>query len=140
MPPPTRRPPPGRRLARLLAPDRRQHGVAEAAILYPFLLLLTFTGLQLGFYFHAAQVAQAAATVAFNGAHGLNATPTDGHAAADAFLATRGGELLHASTDIQHTGTELTVTVTGQAPGIIPGWVWLDVRGTYTGPVERWAG
>ena len=134
------RPPPNSGWARLLGRGRRQRGVAEAALLYPFLLLLTFTGLQLGFYFHAAQVAQAAATVAFNGAHGLDASASDGDAAATAFLDSRRGELLAASVDVQLTPTELTVIVTGQAPGIIPGWVWLDVNGTYTGPVERWTG
>lgn len=124
-------------MRRLLAPGRRQDGYADAAILYPFLVVLTLTIIQVALYAHASNVASAAATIGFNASHGHGATVTDGRTAAEDFLAIRHGELLDTAARV-NIGADVTVEVTGRAPSIIPGLDILTIRASHTGPLERW--
>jgi Flp pilus assembly protein TadG len=121
-------------------PPERDRGSAtlEFAILAPALLLLIFGIIQASLIVHARHVALAAASEGLAVATTLDATAGDGRAAANQLLARAGGPGVLDKTQISITRTrqEATVTVTGSAPRLIPGFHW-NITQTATGPVER---
>ncbi|WP_020525449.1 TadE family protein [Catelliglobosispora koreensis] len=120
-------------------PDRGS-GPVELAILAIPLLVMTFMVAQAAFVFYARSTALAAATQGANSARSYNASPNAGIDRANNFLVqVRGGGLRNhtVSQTVNASGTEVTITVTGDAPSIIPFWTY-HVRQRATGPVERW--
>lgn len=112
----------------------------ELVIVAPVVLALIFGIIQGGLFFHARTVALAAAQEGVRAASGLDATPSDGEAAAREFLAKAGGSgaLRDAAVQPRRGATEAAVTVSGFAPSVLPGWTGPRVVQTSQMPVERW--
>lgn len=113
----------------------------EIAILAPALLVLVFTIVQAGLWFHARNLAQAAAQEGATAAASYTSTPTAGIARARAFISEQAGDSLTATT-VTTAGTTATlvrVEVTGRALSILPGVSGMTVTQTAFVPVERFA-
>jgi Flp pilus assembly protein TadG len=108
----------------------------EFAVLAFPILMLTFIVTQAAFVFYARSTALAAATQGANAARAYNATPNAGVTKANDFLNVVGGGLRDPSVSVSSTGTEVTITVTGQARTVIPG-LSFTVSQSASGPVER---
>lgn len=105
----------------------------ELAVLMPVVIALVLVPFQVGLWWHATQVAHAAAQEAVDAAQTLDGTEADGMAVATWFL-DQAGHLT--DTDVTVTRSDETVTahVTGVAPRLLFDW---SVTATATGPVER---
>lgn len=120
---------------------RSDHGSAtlEITVLMPAVFMVVFGIVQGALFFHARHVALAAASegLAATVAHG--ALVSHGTAATREFLDAAGGDGVLASPDIvvRRTETEAEVTVSGQAPSLVPGVGGWSVSQTASGPVER---
>ncbi len=114
----------------------RGSGPVEFAVLAFPLLLLTFIVVQAAFVFYARSTALAAATQGANAARAYNAPLSSGTAKANDFLGRIGPGLKNPSVSLRSNGTQVTVTVTGEAQTIIP-FVRFPVTQSATGPIER---
>jgi Flp pilus assembly protein TadG len=122
----------------MMTPRRRDSDGGTAslvvAIVTPAVLVLLMLSVQAGMFWHAHQRADAAATRAAAAAAREGGTTADGHDAADDFLA--GAPLDNATVTIALDSFRAEATVTGTAPGLVPGVVW-QVHATAETPVER---
>ena len=129
-----RRPPSGHR--------RRSHGdhgasTAELAVVTPLLLVLVLASVHVGLWFHAHQIVTAAAQEAARAARAELATDADGYQKAEQMLTDLGPRsVTDPAVTVTRAGSTVTVTVTGQAPAVIPGLV-LDVSATAASPIEE---
>jgi Flp pilus assembly protein TadG len=98
----------------------RGSGPVEFAVLAFPLLLLTFMVVQAAFVFYARSTALAAATQGANAARAYNAPLASGSAKANDFLTRIGPGLKNPSVTLRSTGTQVTVTVSGEAQTILP--------------------
>lgn len=119
--------------ARRRDPERGD-GPVSAAVIAPVFLAVIFLAVQAGLWGHARTVASAAAQVGAVSARGMNATAEAG-AAARAYLAQTSGGLSDVTVTAARSD-QVTVTVTGTAPTLVPG-VRLRVDATSSVPVER---
>jgi hypothetical protein len=126
------------RRARAVRGDRGSSDTLQLAILAPVLLLLLFIGVQAMVYFHADNVAQAAARHGVEVGRSYDAQPGDGTQAAREFLLGVGGDdVLDPSVSAAgSTGQRVQITVTGRVPSLIPGLDW-EIQAVAQGPVER---
>ena len=116
-------------------PDRdRGNGTLTAAILAPAVLALVFTIIQAGLWGNARTVATAAAQVGALAARGTDVAGS-AEAAARAYLAQTSGGMSDVTVTAAR-GTEVSVTVTGRAPSLVPG-LNLEATGTAQAPVDR---
>ncbi|WP_237565379.1 TadE/TadG family type IV pilus assembly protein [Ornithinimicrobium cavernae] len=132
---------PGRsRMPRARSGERGSVSV-ETMILLPLLFLFMFLAVQGGLWFHARSVALGAAQEGARVAGAESSSAAAGAAAAASFVADAGGEgvLLGASTTGSRNATTATVTVTGEAQSVIPGWTPGIVQSASV-PVERVTG
>jgi hypothetical protein len=107
----------------------------ELAVLMPVVIALVLVPIQIGLWWHASQVADAAAREAVDASQVEGAGEADGHAAAERFLSAAGN--LHAPTvTVTRTADVVTVEIMGRAPRLIPGLDW-QVTAVAAGPVER---
>lgn len=109
-------------------PARRLHGDAgmttvQVAIIFPAVLLWLLLIVQYGLWWHAKQVADAAAAEAVAAARVPSGTDTTGHDAAIAYL-TESGNLSNITVTVDVGASTVTATVTGDAPQLIPGFGW----------------
>lgn len=109
----------------------------QNVIVAPVLLLILAIFLHLGIILHANNLAQAAATSAYNAARDYGGSSADGTAAGYAILDQPGSPIRRAAIDINRGANTVTVTVTGNAPSFVP-WITTAVNVTVTGPTERW--
>ena len=120
--------------------NRRLHGdtgmtTSQVAILFPAVLLWLMLIVQYGLWWHAKQVANAAAAEAVDVVQIPAASTASGEAAAREFLA-QSGNLTDVAVVIERTPALVTVEVTGRAPRLVPGFTW-SVTARSQGPVER---
>jgi hypothetical protein len=117
--------------------SERGSQTVEAIIVLPVLFVIFFVIVQGAVWLHAGNIAQASASSAYNSARLFDASAADGVAAGSATAEQNGTVLSGAAVTVDRTATTVTVTVTGNAATLIPGW---DTRvgRTVTGPVERW--
>jgi Flp pilus assembly protein TadG len=119
--------------------DDRGASTLEMVILFPALLLLIFGIVQGAFWYHARNVALAAATSGLQVASSESGSARAGQETAAEFLDRAGGTgilpVVQISAD--RSATVATVTVTGRAPSFVPGLPGLPVTQTASGPVER---
>lgn len=110
----------------------------QMVLLLPVLFAVMFLGMQAALFYHARTVAIAAAEEGARAAGARGGTVAAGTKAAADFVATAGGDgvLKAASATGSRTPTTATVTVTGQAMSVIPGWT-LAITQSATMPVER---
>lgn len=110
--------------------------------MFPLVLLIFMTLVQWGLYFHASQVADAAAQDAARAAQASGGSEVAASAAAEDVLGdARGSGLLH-GIDVSVSGDarSVTVTVTGEVRSLIPLPLRLKVRGVAGGPLEQFVG
>jgi hypothetical protein len=107
--------------------------------LFPAVLVATFGLIQGALYYHARDVALAAATDGLTAARARTGSSAEGRAAAASFLRRAGGEdvLIGASVASVRTATAATVTVTGRTMSLVPGLPGWSVSQSASGPVER---
>lgn len=115
--------------------DDRGLTSTQLAVLMPALIFWTMLIVQYGLWFHARQVAGAAAAEATDAAQIPGATAENGHAAAQSFL-DQSGNLDDIRIDIDRSAQIVTVEITGTAPQLVPGVTW-TVTARAESPVER---
>jgi Flp pilus assembly protein TadG len=107
----------------------------ELAVLMPVLIALVLVPFQVALWWHASQVADAAAREAVDSAQVATATEDDGMRAAEWFL-DAAGNIVDPEVTVTRTADTVSVEVTGRAPRLIPGFDW-QVTAHATGPIER---
>jgi Flp pilus assembly protein TadG len=105
------------------------------AVVMPVIILLVLVPFQVGLWWHANQVATAAAREAVDAAQVETATDADGVEAAFRFL-DAAGNLSDPQVTVSRTPTDVTAEVSGEAPVLVPGISW-SVSATATGATER---
>jgi Flp pilus assembly protein TadG len=110
----------------------------QLAVLLPVMFGVMFLGLQAALVYHARTVAVAAATEGARAAAAEHGTAGDGATAAAGFLADAGGAdvLEHATVSADRSTASATVTVTGAALTVLPGW-HPHIEQSATLPTER---
>ncbi len=108
---------------------------SQVAIVFPALLFWIMLIVQYGLWYHAKQVADAAASEAIDAAQTPASTQADGEAAARSFLAAS-GNLTAVVVDVRRDPTTVFVEIRGDAPQLVPGFSW-SVTSRAEGPVER---
>lgn len=108
-------------------------------MLFPAVLLATFGLVQGALYYHARDVALAAATDGLTAARSRSGSAEEGRRVATEFLRRAGGDdVLPASVvHAERTGAAARVTVSGHVLSLVPGVPGWSVEQTATGPVER---
>ena len=108
---------------------------SEVAILFPAVLFFLMLIVQYGLWWHGKQLADAAAAEAAAATRVPTGTEDAGTAAAEAFLA-EAGNLTDITVTIDREPDVVTVTVTGRAPQLVPGYAWA-VTARSVVPVEQ---
>ncbi len=106
-------------------------------VLLPLLFTVMFLGVQAAMYYYAGTIALAAAQDGARAAAGLDGQtdPGTGTRVATAVLADSDGSLEDWSATTIRTVDSVTVTVTGVALSVVPGW-HLSVTKSATAPLE----
>lgn len=115
--------------------DDRGLTSTQLAVLMPALIVWIMLTVQYGLWFHARQVANAAATEATDATQVPGGTEDDGRAAAQSFL-DQSGNLEQIRIDVDRTTDRVAVEITGRAPQLVPGISW-TVTARAESPVER---
>lgn len=111
----------------------------ELVIIFPLVLILMFVGFQYALWYHARNVALAAAQEGLRTERAENGTEALGQQRAYDFLDRAGGNSLLTGVIVvpDRKTTEARITVTGYALDILPLFDLPQVRQTAVGPVER---
>lgn len=115
--------------------DERGMTTIQVAILFPAVLIWLMLIVQYGLWWHAKQVANAAAAEAVDAAQVSTGSARDGEDAAASYLA-QSGNLDNITVTVSREPTVVTVEVRGDAPQLVPGFAW-SVTARSTAPVER---
>jgi len=115
--------------------DERGMTTIQVAILFPVVLFWIMLIVQYGLWWHAKQVANAAAAEAVDAAQVSSGTARDGEDAAASYLA-QSGNLDDITITVSREPTTVTVEVHGDAPRLVPGMEW-SVTARSSAPVER---
>jgi Flp pilus assembly protein TadG len=126
-------------------PGRRNrqadHGSAtlEITILFPVVLMVTFAIIQGALYYHARDVALAAAGDGLTAARVQSGSGDQGRRAALAFIDRAGGSDVLARAEVRsvRSAAYASVTVSGRSISLVPGLPGWSVSQTAFGPVER---
>jgi Flp pilus assembly protein TadG len=119
-----------------MASRDRGAGVVEFVIIALPLLVVTFMVVQAALVYYARSTALAAATQGANAARAHNAPSDAGQSRVNNFLNQAGGGLRNHQFSLSRTDTDMTVTVTGNAVSVIPGFDFA-VSQSASGPIER---
>jgi Flp pilus assembly protein TadG len=107
----------------------------QVAILFPVVLFWIMLIVQYGLWWHAKQVANAAAAEGADAAQVSSGTARDGEDAAASYLA-QSGNLGNVTITVVREPTVVIVDVSGDAPQLVPGFEW-SVSAHASAPVER---
>ena len=107
----------------------------QVAILFPAVLLWLMLIVQYGLWWHAKQVANAAAAEAVDAAQVSDGSAAEGEAAAASYLA-QSGNLDNITVTVDRRPTVVVAEVRGDAPQLVPGFSW-SVTARSQAPVER---
>ncbi len=107
----------------------------ELAVLMPVLIMMLLAPVQVGLWWHARQVADAAAEEAVDVVQVQDSNEAQATAAAFGLL-NQVGNLRGASVVVQRGPEEVVVEVRGRAPQVVPGIAW-GVTSRAAGPMER---
>ena len=119
------------------ARDDAGFSALEMAILFPLTLFIIFGIIQFGIWYHANDVARAAAQEAVRSASAYHATQSDGTQAANLVLSQNAKGLIINTRVACSRGTAVaTATVTGHALQVVP-FIPLSVKATASAPVEE---
>lgn len=110
----------------------------ELVIVFPAIMLIIFGGITAALFFHARNVAQAAAQEGLREATAVNGTGRAGEQRARQFIDNAGGrDVLQDVTITRDVAANwATVTVEGRSLTLLPGMT-LRIEQSATGPVER---
>ncbi len=108
---------------------------SQVAIVFPALLFWIMLIVQYGLWFHAKQVAEAAAAEAIDAAQTPTGTADAGKSAARSFL-DASGNLKNPLITVRRDLTLVAAEVRGDAPRLVPGFSW-SVTARSQAPVER---
>src|SRR6478735_2433492 len=105
-------------------PSERGSASIQMVLLLPVLFTVMFLGMQAALFYHARSVAIAAAQEGARASSVEESSSGVGAAAAASFVAAAGGDdvLKSAQVSSNRTSEVATVTVTGTALSVIPGW------------------
>jgi Flp pilus assembly protein TadG len=104
-----------------LPPGERGAVALEFAVVFPMLLVLTFGGVQVAFWFQARAMCQAAAQAGVRAGRVLGAPADAGQKAAHAYLAATAGDTVGAVHITEHpTPTAVSVGCSGTALRVMP--------------------
>ena len=115
--------------------DERGMTTVQVAILFPVVLFWLMLIVQYGLWWHAKQVANAAAAEAVDAAQVSTGTARDGETAAASYLS-QSGNLSNVTITVNRKPATVTAEVRGDAPQLVPGFEW-SVTARGTAPVER---
>jgi Flp pilus assembly protein TadG len=107
----------------------------QVAILFPAILFWLMLIVQYGLWWHAKQVANAAAAEAVAAAQIPDGTEADGDRAARLFL-DQSGNLRSVTITVDRGAETVVAQVSGQAPRLVMGFEW-SVTARSSAPVER---
>jgi len=107
----------------------------QVAVLFPAILFWLMLIVQYGLWWHAKQVANAAAAEAVDAAQIHTGTAAEGEAAAASYLA-QSGNLTGIAITVDRGPAVVTAEVSGGAPQLVPGFSW-SVTARSQAPVER---
>ncbi|HEY9564997.1 MAG TPA: TadE family protein [Nocardioides sp.] len=107
----------------------------QVAILFPAVLFWIMLIVQYGLWWHAKQVANAAAAEAVDAAQISTGTARDGEDAAASYVA-QSGNLDNLTITVTREPTAVTAEIYGDAPRLVPGFEW-SVSARSAAPVER---
>ena len=107
----------------------------QVAILFPAVLLWLMLIVQYGLWWHAKQVANAAAAEAVDAAQVSDGSEAEGEDAASSYLA-QSGNLDNITVTVDRQPTVVVAEVRGDAPQLVPGFSW-SVTARSQAPVER---
>lgn len=103
----------------------------------PLLLLLVLASVHVGLWFHARHLVNAAAQEGARAARASGATDSDGYDRAQQMLGDLGSNSVTSPAIlVTRSGGSVTVSVTGQAPPVIPGLA-MSVSASSTSPIEE---
>ncbi len=115
--------------------DDRGMSTIQVAVLAPALLLWLMLIVQYGLWWHAKQMANAAAAEAVDVAQVPDGTAAAGEASARSYLR-QAGNLSNATVAVDRSADTVTVEVRGAAPQLVPVLGWAVVTRAEA-PVER---
>ena len=115
--------------------DERGMTTIQVAILFPAVLIWLMLIVQYGLWWHAKQVANAAAAEAVDAAQVQESSAADGESAAASYLA-QSGSLTGVTITVDRPPTVVVAEVRGDAPQLVPGISW-SVTARSEAPVER---
>jgi hypothetical protein len=110
------------------------------AIVFPFVILLTVTVVQVSMWYYARNIALTAAREGVTAGRAYQASTGDGAARARETLDRIAGDSLRGA-GVSTAGSDaqtMQVTVTGSAPSMIPGISGLHISQSASGARERW--
>ncbi len=109
----------------------------ELVIVMPLLLLLVLASVHVGLWFHARHLVNAAAQEGARAARASGATDSDGYGRAQQMLGDLGSNSVTSpAIVVTRSSGSVTVSVTGQAPPVIP-WLAMSVSASSTSPIEE---
>lgn len=108
----------------------------EAAILMPVVIALLFGIVQATIFFHARNVASAAAQVAVQAAAAYDGSAGAGQAAGATYLANVGG-INNAGVSVSRGAQTTTATVTGKTAPLVPGMPLPTIKVSAQAATER---
>lgn len=115
--------------------DDRGLTATQLAVLMPALIFWIMLTVQYGLWFHARQVAGAAAAEAVDAAQIPEGTADGGAQAARSFLS-QSGNLDDIRVAVDRSAETVSVEITGRAPQLVPGISW-SVTARAESPLER---
>ncbi|MFB8026854.1 TadE family protein [Streptomyces sp. NPDC055990] len=126
--------------ARLRAQGDRGESSIQMAIVFPFVILLTITAVQVGMQYYARNIALTAAREGVSAGRVHQASPGEGAARARETLGRIAGDSLRGAgvSTAGSSGETMKVTVTGRAVSLVPGIPGLLISQSATGARERW--
>lgn len=124
-------------LRRAISWEDRGSTSLELVVLFPAVLLIIFGLVQGGLWYHARDVARAAAAGGAAAARAEGSSADDGRLEATSFLSANGDAVLGVQVDARRDATRVEVIVIGRSVSLLPGVPGPEVRESVTGPVER---
>ena len=109
----------------------------QFAILFPIVLTLIFTTVQVALYSYARSVALTAAHRGVNAQRALGHRPNAGYDAASDFLRGFGQPYSSFNPRVSTLNGEVTVIVRGHTESVIPFFSGFDITQSASGPVEE---
>lgn len=117
--------------------NERGEATTEAVLVVPVLILLIFTVIQFGLWYHASSVTRAAAQEGVREARVAGGTSASGQATAESFLQQTAGSLISGtSVTANRTADTTDVTVNGTVISVVP-FLHLPVSGHAAAVTER---